>query len=344
MVGAVVARGDRPLAEAWHERFGGPHAEARALANAGPDARGATLYVTLEPCCHHGKTPPCTDAVLASGVARVVVAMADPFPEVAGRGLARLRDAGLVVQTGLMEAEARRLNAPFIKRHTTGRPYVIAKWAQTLDGRLAADSGDSRWISSPRSRQWVHELRSRVDAVVIGAGTALADNPLLTVRLEPGRTDYGRRPARVVLDDRLDLPPASRLAATAGEVPLVVATRTDAADARAAELARRGADILRLPADARGICIAALLDDLGRRGMTNVLVEGGRTVLSSFFRAEAIDRLAVFIAPKLIGGRPRHAAPGPDGLADMGHAVQLLRHTVTEVGGDALIEGVLRDY
>jgi diaminohydroxyphosphoribosylaminopyrimidine deaminase/5-amino-6-(5-phosphoribosylamino)uracil reductase len=270
--------------------------------------------------------------------------MSDPFPQVAGRGLERLRQAGLQVAVGLMEAEARRLNAPFIKLHTVGRPYVIAKWAMTLDGRLAAPSGDARWISSPQSRQWVHTLRSRMDAILIGAGTALQDDPLLTVRLEAGATDYGRRPARIVLDDQLQLPLGSQLAATAGQAPLIVVTRLDADAARAKELQQRGAEVLRVAEGHAGLALEPLLEQLARRSMTNILVEGGRHVLASFFAEHQVDRLAVFIAPKLVGGEPRDAPAGPPGLKLMNEALPLLRPTVALIGDDVLIEGVLRDY
>ena len=207
MVGAVVVREGRRVGTGYHARFGGPHAEVVALAEAGPAARGATLYVTLEPCCHTGKTPPCTDAIVAAGVARVVAAMRDPFPRVAGGGLLRLREAGLRVDVGLLGEAAARLNAPYLKRLATGLPYVTAKWAMTLDGKTATASGDSRWISNPRSRACVHELRGRMDAILVGIGTALADDPQLTAR-PPGP----RQPARVVLDGAARLPVRSRLA------------------------------------------------------------------------------------------------------------------------------------
>lgn len=344
MVGAVLVRDGVAIAEGWHDKFGGPHAEAVALAQAGPAARGATLLVTLEPCCHTGKTPPCTEAIIAAGVRRVVAAMTDPFPQVAGRGLARLRKAGLDVRVGLMEAEARHLNAPFIKRHTVGQPYVIAKWAQTLDGRLAAPSGDARWISGPASRQWVHALRSRVDGIVIGCGTALGDDPLLTVRLDEASADRGRRPVRIVLDRRLRLPPEGRLATTAGVHALMVVCGEQADAGRARRLEDLGATVLRMPAGDEGIELPPLLDELARRGMTNLLVEGGPTLLTSFFRQGLVDRLAVFIAPKLIGGEPVHPAPGPVASAAMSEALALLRPQVTCIDGDVLIEGVLRDY
>ena len=246
LVGAVVVREGRPVGVGHHARFGGPHAEVVALEAAGAAARGATLYVTLEPCCHHGKTPPCTEAVLAAGIRRVVAAMTDPFPKVAGGGFARLAAAGLEVESGLLETEARRLNAPYLKRLATGRPYVIAKWAMTLDGKTATASGDSRWISGPRSRALVHELRGRMDAILVGIGTALADDPQLTAR-PPGP----RRAARVVLDSAARLPPDSRLARTAREIPVWVAVTERAGAERRAALAALGCDILCPPEAAR---------------------------------------------------------------------------------------------
>src|SRR4051812_10972491 len=223
MVGAVVVRDGQPVGVGHHARFGGPHAEGVALAEAKDAACGATLYVTLEPCCHVGKTPPCTDAVLGAGIRRVVAAMPDPFPKVAGGGLARLRTAGLEVEVGLLDDAAARLNAAYLKRVTTGLPYVIAKWAMTLDGKTAVASGDSRWISGPRARALVHELRGRMDAILVGIGTALADDPQLTAR-PPGP----RCAARVVLDSAARLPHDGRLARTAREVPVWLAVNENA--------------------------------------------------------------------------------------------------------------------
>ena len=210
MVGCVIARGAEILGEGWHRRFGGAHAEVEALKLAGERARGATVYVTLEPCCHHGKTPPCTRAILDAGVARVVAAMPDPFPQVAGGGLAELRAAGIEVQSGVLEEEARKLNAPYLKLLSTGRPWIIAKWAMTLDGKIATAAGDSRWISCLDSRSIVHQLRGRVDAIVVGRGTAAADDPLLTARPPGPRTAM-----RIVVDTRASLSPQSQLVRTA---------------------------------------------------------------------------------------------------------------------------------
>jgi diaminohydroxyphosphoribosylaminopyrimidine deaminase/5-amino-6-(5-phosphoribosylamino)uracil reductase len=302
LVGAVLMRDGKMVGEGWHQKFGQPHAEVNALAQAGDAARGATLYVTLEPCCHHGKTPPCTDAVLRSGVARVVAAMCDPNPAVNGQGIACLRQAGIVVEAGLCEAEARRLNAPYLKLLATGKPYVIAKWAMTLDGQIATRSGDSKWISNEASRQMTHALRGRVDAIVVGIGTALADDPLLTAR------PLGPRVAtRVVLDTHGRLPRTSRLAQTAAEAPLVVAGPATACAGEALPLAL----------DQGRVSVAALLEELGQRRMTNVLVEGGAQVLGSFFAAGAVDEVCVFIAPLVLGGgRSAMDAPGVDRITD----------------------------
>ena len=333
VVGAVVLRDDRTVAVGHHGRFGGPHAEVVALAAAGDAAQGSTLVVTLEPCRHHGKTPPCTEAILAAGVARVVAAMSDPFPAVAGGGFARLREAGLQVDVGLLEAEARRLNAPFLKRVATGMPYVIAKWAMTLDGRTATKSGDSRWISSPRSRAMVHELRGRMDAILVGIGTALADDPALTAR-PPGP----RTPARVVVDSAGRLPLDGTLARSAREVPVIVAVTDRAAPERRGALADRGCEILAF-AGAGRVPILALLQELGRRGMTNVLLEGGGTLAGAFFEVDAIDEVDVYVAPRLAGGPPGRSPVSGHGVERMDDAMQLIDVRYQEIDGDIRMRG-----
>ncbi len=333
MVGAVVVRDGRLLGAGFHGRFGGPHAEVEALAAAGERARGATLYVTLEPCGHHGKTPPCVDAILAAGIARVVVAHQDPFPKVAGRGLARLREAGLEVEVGMLAEPAVELNAPFLKRVFTGLPYVIAKWAMTLDGKTAAEGGDSRWISSVESRALVHEVRGRMDAIVVGIETAIADDPQLTAR-PPGP----RAPVRVVLDGRARLPTTARLVATAPETPTLVVVADAAPEDRRRALRALGCEVLALPGASRP-AIVPLLEELGRRGMTNVLVEGGGFVLGAFFDAGQIDEVDVFLAPIIEGGNhPRTPVRGR-GRSLMSESLRLqgVRHSV--VGGDARIQG-----
>src|SRR5713226_7852860 len=277
LVGAVVVRAEQAVGEGWHQRYGEAHAEVNALAAAAEAARAATLYVTLEPCCHHGKTPPCTDAILGAGLRRVVAAMPDPFAEVAGRGAALLRAAGLTVDFGPGEAEARRQNAPYLKLLATGRPYVHAKWAMSLDGKIATRSGDSKWISSEASRQWVHGLRGRMDAILIGSGTARIDDPLLTAR-PPGP----RTPVRIVLSSTGILPADSQILQTARLVPVLIVTAGPPDTLQAKELRDKGCEMLCLPASANASQLTSLLDELGRRRMTNVLVEGGSKVLGSF--------------------------------------------------------------
>jgi diaminohydroxyphosphoribosylaminopyrimidine deaminase/5-amino-6-(5-phosphoribosylamino)uracil reductase len=334
LVGAVVVRDGRLAGEGWHERFGGPHAEVHALAAAGDAARGATLYVTLEPCCHHGKTPPCTDAVLRAGVRRVVAAMLDPFAAVAGRGAALLRDAGLEVEVGLGEAESRRLNAPYLKLLTTGRPYVHAKWAMTLDGKVATRTGDSRWISNEASRRRVHLLRGCMDAIVTGIGTVLADDPRLTAR-PPGP----RTACRIVLDSRGRLPAESVLATTARQTPVLVATLDDLDGERARRLEALGCEWLGLPGEGGRPSVGALLDALGRRRMTNVLVEAGPGVLGSFLDAGEIDGVHVFIAPLLAGGEAAKMPVGGRGVERIAEALRLGECRVEEIEGDVLVHG-----
>ncbi|MFM8378258.1 MAG: bifunctional diaminohydroxyphosphoribosylaminopyrimidine deaminase/5-amino-6-(5-phosphoribosylamino)uracil reductase RibD [Planctomycetia bacterium] len=337
MVGAVVVAADgRTVGTGFHDRFGGPHAEVAALAAAGTAARGATLFVTLEPCCHHGKTPPCTDAILAAGVARVVVAAGDPFPDVSGRGLAALRAAGITVDVGLCEPEAKRLIAPFTKLVTRHTPWVIAKWAMSLDGRMTPPAGGDRWISSEESRALVHDLRGRCDAILVGIGTALADDPLLTVR-PPGP----RTPLRVVLDSAARLPLTSRLVRTARETPLLVAVGPQAPADRTAALAEAGCEVWRSDASDRDARLAALLAELGRRRLTNLLVEGGPEVLSSFHALGAIDEVWAFIAPKLLGDGTSTADPGPaSAAADLVRSITI--EAESHPGGDLLIRGLVR--
>lgn len=332
LVGAVLVRNGQLAGEGWHRRYGQAHAEIHALAAAGEAARGATLYVTLEPCCHHGKTPPCTEALLRAGITRVVAAMSDPFPQVAGRGAELLRAAGVLVEIGLGLAEARRLNAPYLKLLATGRPYVHAKWAMTLDGKIATRTGDSRWISNSTSRRRVHELRGRMDAILVGIGTALADDPLLTVR-PPGP----RMALRVVLDSRARLPPTCRLAQTARTTPTLIVTAGETAP----HLQALGCEILPLPSEAARPSLPALLDELGRRRLTNVLVEGGAEVLGSFLDASAIDEVHVFIAPRLVGGAEAKTPMSGHGAETIQTALSLAEAHVELIEGDVFVHGFL---
>jgi diaminohydroxyphosphoribosylaminopyrimidine deaminase/5-amino-6-(5-phosphoribosylamino)uracil reductase len=332
LVGAVVVRDGVCVGEGWHQRYGAAHAEVVALAAAGEGARGAALYVTLEPCCHQGKTPPCTDAVLRAGIGRVVAALPDPFPAVAGKGAAILQGANVVVEFGLCEAEARRLNAPYLKLLATGLPYVHLKWAMTLDGKIATRTGDSKWISNPESRRRVHALRGRVDAIVVGIGTALADDPLLTARPAGPRTA-----ARVVLDSRARLPAASRLATTAQEAPTLIVTTQDAPGERVEALHGLGCEVLVLAANAGRPDVVRLLEEMGRRRCTNVLVEGGSGVAGSFLDAGAVDEVHIFVAPKLAGGADARSPAGGRGVERIAAALALPHQSVDLLDGDVYI-------
>ena len=334
LVGAVVLEaGGSVVGEGWHQKFGGPHAEIVALNAAGERARGGTLVVTLEPCCHHGKTPPCTDAVLKSGVRRVVAAMADPFPKVAGGGLRILRDSGLEVQVGLCQEEARWLNAPYLKFVGTGKPWVHLKWAMTLDGKIATRTGDSKWISGEAARRRVHELRGRMDAIIVGRRTVAADDPLLTTR-PPGP----RVASRVVITASGELPATCRLLATVREAPLIVYTNADAVGKLGA-WSTNGAEIVPVPMDDTGLPVDVILADMGRRGYTNVLVEGGAGLLGSFLDANLADEFHVFVAPQVIGGAVALSPVGGVGRPLLSEALRLAEFTAQACGNDAYLHG-----
>lgn len=346
MVGCVIVNDGEVVGEGWHRKFGGPHAEVEALRLTGPRARGATAYVSLEPCCHHGKTPPCTDGLIAGGVRRVVCALRDPFEAVSGGGIAALEAAGIVVESGLMEAEARRINAPYLKLVTTGLPWVIAKWAMTLDGKIASRTGDSRWISGDASRAIVQQLRGRVDAIVVGRRTAERDDPLLIARPKGPRMA-----TRVVIDSLASLPSDSQLVRTAGDAPVVIAVGSDAPQDKIDRLTTAGCEVLvcgRVSSDAKPdsnvvhrVSMQALLIELGRRRMTNVLVEGGGALLGSLFDLGAIDEVHVFIAPKLIGGREAPTPLEGLGLEKIAGALLIANLEMRHIGDDIYLCGRL---
>ncbi|GIV58496.1 MAG: riboflavin biosynthesis protein RibD [Rhodothermaceae bacterium] len=345
MVGAVLVGADgRLLGAGWHRAFGGPHAEVHAIEQAlrhhGEEAlHTATLYVNLEPCSHHGKTPPCADLIVARGIPRVVVGMEDPFPLVAGRGLARLRARGVDVVTGVLAADCRRLNEAFVHHVRTGRPLVTLKIAQTLDGRVATRTGDSRWISGRLARRRVHRWRAEVDAVLIGRGTALADDPALTVRHVAGR-----QPLRIVLDRTGTLPATLRLFTDAHAARTLAVVGPDAAPAYERRLRDSGGALLRLPTAGGHLDLDALLDRLGQDGgrdggrpLQSLLVEAGPGLASALLARNLVDRLCLFIAPRLLGGgRPAFDGPGPARMAD---ARTFAEHRWTRLGPDVLFAG-----
>jgi diaminohydroxyphosphoribosylaminopyrimidine deaminase/5-amino-6-(5-phosphoribosylamino)uracil reductase len=331
VVGCVIARAGLVVGEGWHKKAGTPHAEIHALQQAGEFARGADLYVTLEPCSHFGKTPPCADALIKAGVARVFVGMVDPNPLVAGRGIAKLAAAGIAVETGLLEAACRAINGPFIKHVTNGLPFVTMKSALTMDGKTATPGGDSRWISSAASRRLVHRLRSRVDAVMTGSGTLLADDPQLTVRMVRGKS-----PLRIVVDSSLKTPLDGALMGEAARVPVIIATG-DSQPLKAAALVARGAEVL-VCAGANGqVDLPALLKILGSRGIQSILLEGGERLCGEMLRQGLIDRFLFFIAPKIAGGEGKGLFAGA-GATLMSEALPLAIRKVSRVGGDILVE------
>ncbi len=299
-VGCVIVADGRVVGRGWTQPSGRPHAETEALARAGARARGGTAYVSLEPCAHWGRTPPCADALIAAGIRRVVAALEDPDRRVAGRGLRRLAAAGVAVECGLCAEEAAEINAGFLCRVRRGRPLVSLKLATSLDGRIATAAGESRWITGPAARAYVHGLRARYDAVMIGTGTALADDPELTCRL-PGLA--GRSPVRVVLDRQLRLPLGARVIAGAGQVPTWILTLPEADPARRAALAASGVTLIDVPPDpAGGLDLAAALAALAARGLTRLLVEGGARLAAALLRAGLVDRVLWLHAPLLLGG------------------------------------------
>jgi diaminohydroxyphosphoribosylaminopyrimidine deaminase/5-amino-6-(5-phosphoribosylamino)uracil reductase len=338
MVGAVVVSGDTIVGEGFHERAGGPHAEVVALAAAGARSRGATLYVTLEPCSHHGRTPPCAPAVVAAGVRRVVAALVDPDPRVSGRGLATLRAAGVEVAAAVLTDEAERQNRMFVAAMRLGRPHVTLKAAMTLDGRIADLHGESKWITGAQARAVAHRLRSESDAIVVGVGTALRDDPALTVRLD---TPWPREPYRVVLDTHARTPADARLIATGTPARALVMTGAEASRDRVAALTAAGAAVLPVVVRDGRVDLRAVLDALAAREVRAVLVEGGGEVHGAFLDAGLVDRVAVFIAPRLLGGRGAISAVQGVG-SPLKSALHLSALEVTHVGDDVLIEADVR--
>jgi len=341
-VGAVIVDDNlQLLGQGYHEEFGGPHAEIGAIAEAGEFAKGATLYVTLEPCAHHGKTPPCADAIIQAGLRRVVIAMQDPFPKVNGRGIDLLTQAGIEVSVGLLEPEARRLTAPFRKLTETGLPYVHAKWAMSLDGRIATASGDSKWITSEECRVRGHRLRGRMDAILVGSNTALTDDPLLTARVGAPF----RKATRVVFDSQARLPLDSQLVTTARDVPVLVISSPHADRSRVEGLRQREVEVLQLatdPSASRPAAVQNVLEELGRRKMTNILVEGGGQLLGAFFDAEQVDEAHVFLGPKIIGSRDARSPIVGDGCKWIADAAEFELLSHEHIGDDVYLKYAAR--
>lgn len=333
-VGAVVVHQGQVLGIGAHLRAGEAHAEVHALDMAGDRARGATLYVTLEPCSHHGRTPPCTERILASGVTKVVVATSDPNPRVAGRGIRQLREAGLEVVTGVREAEAARLNRFFFKWVRSGLPYVTVKTASTLDGKIATATGDSRWVTGEAARERVHLMRHQHDAILVGSGTALADDPQLTTRLPGG----GRNPLRIIADSRLRLPLSARVFRD-GQAPTLVLTTPLAPTAKVRELEQIGVEVWVLESADGRVPLREALRRLASRGVVSVLAEGGGQLNFSLLQERLVDEVVAFIAPKIIGGAGPTSYQG-SGWEKMADALHLREVQVEQIGEDWCLRGV----
>jgi diaminohydroxyphosphoribosylaminopyrimidine deaminase/5-amino-6-(5-phosphoribosylamino)uracil reductase len=347
IVGAVVARGEQVLGEGWHEEFGGAHAEVNAIEACGlEELADATLYVSLEPCCHEGKTPPCTDAIIQSGIRRVVVASDDPTEKASGRGLGILRDEGIevVLADGELAARARLLNQAFRKHARVGRPWVLFKSAMTLDGKVATRTGDSQWISGEDSRSLGHRWRAAVDAVAVGIGTALADDPQLTARPEGEPAEPSHQPRRVVFDTLGRLPPTSRLVSAAAEIPLTVVVSRAAARSDTDALEVAGAHVLVATGENEPARVRSALEQLGALGVSSVLLEGGPHLAGAFLDAGEIDEIRLFLAPLVLGGSSARDPLEGMGVERISEAMRALTFDCSRVGEDLLVSARLREW
>ena len=340
MVGAVVVKNGRIIGEGYHLKAGTPHAEIHALQQAGNAAEGATLYVTLEPCSHFGRTPPCCQAVIKAKISRVVAAMVDPNPEVAGQGLSRLTKAGIQVDCGIMEEEARLLNEVFIKYITTRLPFVIMKSAMTWDGKTATKSGHSFWVTGPEARAEVHRLRDRCDAIMVGIGTVLADDPQLTTRLPNG--EKGKDPLRVIVDSSLRLPLGARVINSLSVAPTLIATTAQASQEKKLILEEQGVQVLTVESQAGRVDLKALMIELGQREVSNILLEGGATLNAAALEAGIVDKVITFMAPKIIGGKDAPGVVGGSGQDKMGEAWMLEKLNFCTIGEDLMLSGYIK--
>jgi diaminohydroxyphosphoribosylaminopyrimidine deaminase/5-amino-6-(5-phosphoribosylamino)uracil reductase len=341
LVGAVVVREDTIVGEGYHEHVGGPHAEINALRKAGDHVKGASLYVTLEPCTHHGRTPPCVSAIIDAGVSHVVIGMRDPNPHVSGGGVEVLRGRGIDVEVGILEKECRLLNQAFIKHTTTGIPLVTVKAAATLDGHIAARTGDSRWISNERSRRFVHRLRCAVDGILVGIGTALADDPRLTARLP--KNPPCRQPIRIVLDTYSRIPLDSQLVRTAGEVPTWIICGENSSQDKENKMKEASVTVLRLPTKEDQIDLTNLLKELGKRQLSHLLVEGGARVLGALLEERLADEFYFFYAPKILGDPQGIPMVQGRSRERMSEALRVYDLRIRRFGEDVMFKGRFRE-
>lgn len=336
VVGAVIVKDGQIVGEGYHQKAGTPHAEIHALRQAGEQAAGATVYVTLEPCSHFGRTPPCADALIKAGVQKVVIACLDPNPQVAGQGAQKLMDAGIEVELGIMQAEALLVNEAFFKYIQTGQPFVAIKTAMTLDGKIASKTGDSRWITSPDARAYVHQLRNTYDAIMVGIGTVLHDDPRLNTRLEIEDT---RDPVRVIIDSQLDLPVNSQIVRTSREQRSMVFCSSQADIQKQTNLEKAGCEIIRLDHAGAFLPLNRILYYLGSQGICSLLVEGGGQINASLLEGQLVDKVYSFIAPKIIGGNDAPSPVGGQGLSLMKEAWELRSIDIKRFAKDILITG-----
>jgi diaminohydroxyphosphoribosylaminopyrimidine deaminase/5-amino-6-(5-phosphoribosylamino)uracil reductase len=339
LVGAVIVKNEKIIGEGYHEIYGGPHAEINAFKHADEDVKGATLYVTLEPCSHYGKTPPCAEAIVEKGIKKVVIALGDPNPEVSGRGIKLLREHGIEVVTGVLQEESKKLNEIFLKYITTMLPFCILKTAMTLDGKIATRSGDSKWITNEASRNYVHKLRHRVSGIMVGANTILQDNPFLNTRLKEGN---GSDPIRIIVDTGAKIPLESNVLNLESKAHTIIATTNLAKKEKLRELESKGAEIIILPQTDHGVDLKCLMKELGKRKIDSVLLEGGSELNYSALEADIIDKVIAFIAPKIIGGREAKTSVGGLGRNVMEDAIELSHIKTQSFGEDIMIEGYIK--
>ncbi|MFC6463560.1 bifunctional diaminohydroxyphosphoribosylaminopyrimidine deaminase/5-amino-6-(5-phosphoribosylamino)uracil reductase RibD [Marinilactibacillus sp. GCM10026970] len=336
LVGAVIVKEGSVIGQGYHEQYGRPHAEVNAIKTATEPVEGATIYVTLEPCVHFGKTPPCTDLIIESKIKKVIVAAMDPNPLMAGKGIQLLREAGIEVREGILRKESEKLNEVFNKFITTQKPFVIMKYAMTLDGKIATESGKSKWISSEKSRNHAHKTRGQVAAILIGIGTVLKDDPLLTSRIE-GLSN----PIRVVLDRNLNIPESSKLLQTLNLAPTIIVTSESACVEKIDRLKQKGVQVLLMQLDDGTFDFKKLMTLLGEDGIDSLLIEGGASIHAAAFEAGVVDKVAVYIAPKIFGGQNALSPIGGKGIQRVSAAVELKTYELSQLGEDILIEGYL---
>lgn len=337
-VGALVVKNGRLISVGFHDRFKTPHAETYALKKAGKKAKGATLYINLEPCCHFGNTPPCTDSIIQSGIKRVVAAMQDPNPLVNGKGFKRLEKAGIEVVAGVLEKEALKMNETFIKHISTGRPFVTLKTAMSLDGKTATSSGESKWITGTVSRKYAHRLRALNDAVVAGINTVIKDDPLLTVRLSRAE----KQPLRVIIDSRASTPLESKVVKDRTAFTLIAVTKA-ASRKKVRALERAGCKVLEIPSRDGRVDLKKLFTKLGKMRIASILIEGGSEIAGSAVKDGLVDKIIFFISPRIIGGKKALPAVGGTGIASLSKAVRLCNISVKRSGEDLIIEGYAKN-